>query len=73
MCSPWRRVGKCAAVAAARRAFGGDRPATVLAGLLDGAGAVDPRPAVTPFEVGVLYATLLVVGVLLAVTLSTRG
>ena len=45
---------------------------TVLAGLLDGAGAVDPRPAVTPLEAGVLYATLLVVGVLLAVGLSAR-
>ena len=45
---------------------------TVLAGLLDGAGGVDPQPAVTPLEAGVLYATLLVVGVLLAVALSAR-
>ena len=45
---------------------------TVLAGLLDGAGDIDPRPAVTPLEAGVLYATLLVVGVLLAVALSAR-
>ena len=45
---------------------------TVLAELLDGAGGVDPRPAVTPLEAGVLYATLLVVGVLLAVALSAR-
>ena len=44
----------------------------VLAGLLDGAGGVDPRPAVTPLEAGVLYVTLLVVGVLLAVALSVR-
>ena len=45
---------------------------TVLAELLDGAGGVDPRPTVTPLEAGVLYATLLVVGVLLAVALSAR-
>ena len=45
---------------------------TVLAGLLDGTDGVDPRPTVTPLETGVLYATLLVVGVLLAVTLSAR-
>ncbi|PSQ14068.1 hypothetical protein BRD02_10585 [Halobacteriales archaeon QS_8_69_73] len=45
---------------------------TVLAGLLDRAGGVDPRPVVTPLEAGVLYATLFVVGVLLAVALSAR-
>ena len=45
---------------------------TVLAGLLDGVGGVDPRPAVTSLEAGALYATLLVVGVLLAITLSVR-
>ena len=59
-------------MADAGRAFGGDRPEPVLAGLLDGAGGVDPRPTVTPLEAGVLYATLLVVGVLLAIALSAR-